>query len=157
MFSSNDKPVVAFPAAAAVAHSPAELHNQTRPSGRSARKPARQFATALFCAGVIGLDLGVWKMFPTEQEKYAAEEMAASAEEAAITKIAQASLANSKHPLLATQAREANHKIEQANARMQATVGALQELRTKRIRLIYLFCGIGSLLMVLGTLARLSA
>ncbi len=157
MLLPNDEPVVVLPAGTAVAHSPTEPQKQVRRRGISTWNAARQLATALFCAGALAIDVGIWKMFPSGQEKHAAEEVMASTEEAAITRIAQSSLANSKHPLLVTQAREARFKIEQAEARMQATVQELHELRTKRMRLIYLFCGAGTLLIALGALVRLSA
>lgn len=156
MLSPNSDPSVALPLSVAVTHSPArpELAKQVR---RSGVRRTRRLAAVLFCAGLLGLELGAWKLPPSGQEKHATEEAVASTEEAAITRIAQASLANSKHPLLTNQAREAQQKIEQSEARAQATLDTLHELRAKRIRLLYLFCGIGTLLIVLGALVRLSA
>lgn len=157
MHLPNNEPAVALHASAVVAHSPSELQGYARPSKRSANRVSRQLATVLFCAGMLGLDLGAWELIPGNQEKHAAQEVLASSEEAAITRLAQASLANSTHPLLTNQAREARLKIEQADARAHVTMDAFQEFRTKRMRLMYLFCGIGTLLIVSGVLVRLSA
>lgn len=157
MVSRNNESAMAFPPAAALAHTPARHQNAAESARPTTRKSARQFATVLFCAGVLSLDLGAWKMFPSEQEIHARNEALASGEIAEITKVTQASLADSKHPLLAAQAREARQKIEQAEVRMQADAAALDELRAARTRLIYLFCGIGLLLTLVGALVRLSA